>query len=508
MDKSKMLKILMVEDSESDAYFNIRALEKAGFQVLPEVVTTGPEMQAALGKQSWDLVLSDHNLPQFDSASALATFKAARLDVPFIIVSGAIGEEVAVNLMKNGAQDYVMKGNLARLAPVVERELQDAEIRRQRRKSEEKLLVSEERFRQVAEVAGEMIWEVDASMKYLYVNPVAEEVTGYTPEEIIGQFSIFDFFPSEARQGYKACLEEYFKAKKPVKNFSSTRVRKDGRVVILETSASPILDAENQLLGYRGTDNDITQRKQMEAEIGDLYQTEKSQRKRLQEEAEVKNLFINVLAHELRNPLTAIVVSSDMLQETENLKDEIKDRLATNINTSAKLLTRRLEELLDLARYSKGSIELKKQNCDMFEYLQEVIGRFLPSLEKRGQRLKVEILPELGQAVIDESRLEQVIINLLSNASKYSPEKSEISLKAGRESEGLFIEVTDKGIGISPEDQSRLFQPYYRAVKNQGIAGIGLGLVISNKIVEAHSGKIKIVSQVGQGSTFRVEIPG
>jgi PAS domain S-box-containing protein len=507
MEKSKTLKVLMVEDSESDALFNIRALEKAGFEVSPEVVTTGPEMRAALSKQEWDLVLSDHNLPQFDSASALAIFKTARLEVPFIIVSGAIGEETAVNLMKNGAQDYVMKGNLARLAPVVERELQDAEIRRQRRKSEEKLLASEERFRQVAEVAGEMIWEVDARMKYLYVNPVAEEVTGYTPEELVGKMSLFDLFPPEVKQGYKASLEEYFEAKKPVKNFTSTRVRKDGRVVILETSATPILDGQNQLLGYRGTDNDITQRKQMEAEIGDLYQTELSQRKKLQEEAEVKNLFINVLAHELRNPLTAIVVSSDMLQETEDLKDEIKDRLATNINTSAKLLTRRLEELLDLARYSKGAIDLKKQNIDMSEYLKQVIGRFSPSLEKRGQSLEVEIPAELGTSLIDESRLEQVIINLLSNASKYSAEKSEIKLKAVRELEGLYIDVTDQGIGISPEDQGKLFQPYYRAVKNQGIAGIGLGLAISSKIVEAHGGQIRIISQLGEGSTFRVVLP-
>jgi PAS domain S-box-containing protein len=507
MEKVKMLKILMVEDSESDAYFNTRALEKAGYQVTANVVTTGPEMQTALKNEKFDLVLSDHNLPQFDSVGALATFKAANLDVPFIIVSGAIGEEIAVNLMKNGAQDYVMKDNLARLAPVVERELQEAEMRRQRRKSEEKLLVSEERFRQVAQVAGEMIWEVDARMQYLYVNPVAEDVTGYLPEELIGRLSIFDLFPPEYRQGYQASLQEYFAAKKPLKNFTSTRIRKDGRVVIVESSATPILDKDGQLTGYRGTDNDITQHKKMQAEIDELYQKEKSQRKTLQDEAEVKNLFINVLAHELRNPLTAIVVSSEMLQDGPALKDDVRNRLATNINISAKLLSKRLEELLDLARYSKGAIELKKQNTEMQEYLVQVINRFMPSLEKRGQSLQVGIGPEIGSAVIDESRLEQVVINLLSNASKYSPEKSEIVFRAGRQGSELFIEVTDQGIGIAPEDQGKLFQPYFRAVKNQGITGIGLGLSISNKIVEAHGGIIRIISQLGQGSTFRVEIP-
>jgi two-component system sensor histidine kinase UhpB len=203
MEIERILKILMVEDSESDAYFNTRALEKAGYKVVADIVTTGPEMQAYLKNQKYDLVLSDHNLPQFDSSSALKIFKTANLEVPFIIVSGAIGEETAVNLMKNGAQDYVMKSNLARLAPVVERELEESEMRRQRRQSEAKLAVSEERFRQVAEVAGEMIWEVDARMHYLYVNPVAEQVTGYSPEELIGGMSIFDLFPEEVSQGYR-----------------------------------------------------------------------------------------------------------------------------------------------------------------------------------------------------------------------------------------------------------------------------------------------------------------
>jgi signal transduction histidine kinase len=288
---------------------------------------------------------------------------------------------------------------------------------------------------------------------------------------------------------------------------TGTRVRKDGLVVILETSATPVLGADDQLIGYRGTDNDITRRKQMESEIGDLYQKEKSQRKILQEEAEVKNLFINVLAHELRNPLTAIVVSSDMLQDGDDLQLEIRGKLATNINTSAKLLTKRLEELLDLARYSKGAIELKKQRLDLLEYLCQVAARFSPTLEKRAQTLQLDIPHDIGSAIIDESRLEQVIINLLSNASKYSLEKSEISLRAGRVKTRFFIEVIDHGMGIAPEDQFKLFMPYYRAVKNQGIAGIGLGLAISKKIVEAHGGQISIISQVGKGSTFRVEIP-
>jgi len=123
---------------DSDAALNIRALEMAGYEVSYEIVSTSAEMRAALDRGSYDLVLSDHNLPQFDSPAALAIFQERQLDIPFIIVSGAIGEETAVSLMKAGVHDYVMKDNLAKLGPAVERELRDAEVRRRRKESEEK----------------------------------------------------------------------------------------------------------------------------------------------------------------------------------------------------------------------------------------------------------------------------------------------------------------------------------------------------------------------------------
>ncbi len=502
-----MLRILMIEDLESDAYLNTRTLEMAGYEVNCEVISTASEMRSALEKGSYDLVLSDHNLPQFDSPSALAIFQERKLDIPFIIVSGAIGEEIAVSLMKSGAHDYVMKNNLARLAPAVERELREAEGRRCRKESEEKLRISEDRFRQVADIAGEMIWEIDQEMKYSYVNRVTESVTGFSSEELVGKKTIFDLFPQDVRQVYQNTLMECFKNMKTFRAFTSPRMRKDGRLIILETSAAPTVGPSGIFLGYRGTDTDVTKRKQMEAKISDLYNKEKEQRQKLQEEAEVKNLFINVLAHELRNPLTAVVVSSEMLQDTPDLKQELRMRLASNIYESAKMLTQRLDELLDLARYSKGTFELKRHSVNAPEFLQQVIERFNPTLVKRSQKLNVEISPDLHNINVDTSRIEQVIINLLSNASKYSPENCEITLKAIMEQNELRLEVVDRGSGIPKEEQSNLFQPYYRASKTQGIPGTGLGLAISQKIIEAHGGKIQVASKPGEGSTFSVLIP-
>jgi PAS domain S-box-containing protein len=504
---TKPINILAIEDSESDAALNIRALEHAGYEVAFELVDTADGMKDALNSGDFDIVLSDHNLPQFGSAAALALLKATCRDIPFIIVSGAIGEETAVELMKAGAQDYVIKGNLSRLAPAVERELKDAEARRERKRSAEKLRESEERFSRVVEIADEMIWEVNSEMLYLYVNPVSEIVTGYKPEEFIGKKYLFDLAPQEVREGYKAVIRDTYKNKTTIKGITSPCVRKDGRVIILETSATPMLDEKGDLIGFRGTGTDITERKNMEARIEELYQSEKVHRQTLQEEAEVKNIFIDVLAHELRNSLTSVVVSSDILHETPVLSDEMRNKLVKNISEGAKLLAKRLDELLDLARYSKGTLELKLQTIDVWEFIEQVVSRYKLNFEKRNQTLVFEIGGGLKLFKLDKSRVEQVIINLLSNAGKYSPEGSEIIMKAKVENSGLLIEVSDKGVGISLEDQNNLFQPYYRVGKNKGIPGVGLGLAVSKKIIEAHGGQISITSQLGQGSTFSINIP-
>src|SRR3990172_7176144 len=145
------LAVLMVEDSESDAQLIIRLLKKAGYDVVSEQVETAEQMRAAWGKGAWDIVISDYSLPQFDGRAALTLLRETGQDIPFIVVSGAIGEETAVAMMKAGAHDYLMKGNLPRLAPAVERELAQAETRQERKQAEEALRESENRYRSLFE---------------------------------------------------------------------------------------------------------------------------------------------------------------------------------------------------------------------------------------------------------------------------------------------------------------------------------------------------------------------
>jgi DNA-binding NtrC family response regulator len=144
----------LVEDSDDDAQLLLRELRHEGFNPLFERVDTMEAMNAALDRQEWDIIISDHAMPAFSSLRALALMKEKQLDLPFIIVSGLIGEEMAVAAMKSGAHDYLLKGRLARLGPAVQRELREAQVRQARRRSEEALRESEERFRQLAENIG------------------------------------------------------------------------------------------------------------------------------------------------------------------------------------------------------------------------------------------------------------------------------------------------------------------------------------------------------------------
>ena len=180
------LRVLLVEDQEDDAELILVALRQAGYAPQCRRVQTQPELVEALRSGSWDVILSDCNLPSFDAANALQIVKAFGLDLPFVVVSGAIGEETAVAFMKAGAHDYVMKGNLPRLAPAIERELRDAAERAARRLAEQALADSEERYRTIVDAAHDTILLVDADWCISFANRRAPDMLGYACDQLIG----------------------------------------------------------------------------------------------------------------------------------------------------------------------------------------------------------------------------------------------------------------------------------------------------------------------------------
>ncbi|MCG3145255.1 MAG: hypothetical protein HONDAALG_02818 [Gammaproteobacteria bacterium] len=180
---SQFLRALIVEDSESDAGLLLRHLERGGYIVEHVIVDNAADMQAALAEKTWDVVIADYVLPQFDAPTALKLLKESGQDIPFIVVSGSIGEDIAVRMMKSGASDYLLKENLTRLVPAVQRELREAAVRRERMRVEQDLRV----YGQVFEASCEAIAITDARRRIIAVNPAFSDITGYPPEDVIGR---------------------------------------------------------------------------------------------------------------------------------------------------------------------------------------------------------------------------------------------------------------------------------------------------------------------------------
>ena len=258
------LRILIVEDNNSDVEIEKRLLRKEGILFEDRVVETKEDFITELTEFKPDLILCDYSMPRFDGMRAILLRKELAPLTPFILVTGSMNEEVAVECMKAGADDYVLKQNLIRLVPAIKATLEKKEGLRKRMEAEAALRISEERFRQVAEIAGEFIWETDSTGIYTYVNKIVERILGYSPDEVIGKMYFYDFFESKNAEGLKAIAFKGFSEKTEIRNFENSNLHKDGHTVILSTTGMPIQDEEGNLLGYRGVDTDITEQKKAE----------------------------------------------------------------------------------------------------------------------------------------------------------------------------------------------------------------------------------------------------
>jgi PAS domain S-box-containing protein len=260
----KDLKILYVEDSERDAALLTRHLTREGYELSATRVDTADAVRAALENESWDVILCDYSMPELTALQTLAIVKEMHLDVPFIIISGTIGEETAVEAMIAGAHDYLMKDKLARLGHAIERELQEAENRRTCQLTEASLRQSEARYRRLLETTYEGIWITNADAKIAYVNQRMAEMIGLEPHEMVGKVS-WDFLAESSRVE----IDDRWKRRNSgAKDQYDLCLRhRDGSDVWTIVCANPVLDDQGNFAGSLCMLTDITERKRVEQEF-------------------------------------------------------------------------------------------------------------------------------------------------------------------------------------------------------------------------------------------------
>ncbi len=272
VSKPQSLRVLMVEDSERDELLIIRELKKGSYEPEHERVETADAFKRALSEKQWDIILCDYKMPNFSAPSAIALLKETNTDISVIIVSGAIGEDVAVECMRLGAHDYVMKTNLSRLCPAIARELEEAKVRVQRRQSEEALKESEKKYRLLADNIQDVIFMLDMHLQYTYISPSVKTMRGYEPEEVLKQQPIEQVLTPSSRDIALNNLSEIMELEKsgrreevPLSRTLQLEMwRKDGTTLWTDVRFSFIRDENQRPIAIMGVTRDITERKRAE----------------------------------------------------------------------------------------------------------------------------------------------------------------------------------------------------------------------------------------------------
>ncbi|OGP49498.1 MAG: hypothetical protein A2Y79_09340 [Deltaproteobacteria bacterium RBG_13_43_22] len=259
------LNVLIIEDSEDDYLLLLRELEKGDYDPIPQRVETAEALKTALQEKTWDIILSDYHLPRFSGFQALRLFQETGIDIPFILVSGMIGEELAVEAMRAGAHDYIMKGNLARLVPAIERELREVGERQRRRQTEDELQKEKERTIKYLEIAGVTIVALDQNGLVTLINRKGCEILGYGRDEIIGKKWFEIFIPKDFRAEAKRIFFQTLAGEiKPVEYFESPVITKEGKTRLFSWHNNFIIDESGKIIGTLSSGEDITERKRTE----------------------------------------------------------------------------------------------------------------------------------------------------------------------------------------------------------------------------------------------------
>jgi len=483
---SKALNLLQVEDCESDAALIVRLLEQAGYDVYAERVETAPQMRAALEKQAWNAIVADYHLPQFDAPSALAVLRESGLDIPFIVVSGAVGEDRAVAMMKAGAHDYLMKSNLLRLVPALEREIEEAMVRRERKLADEALRIERQETERSHQLLDAMFTaQVDA----VVVSDTAGIVIRSNPAAV----NMFGFDPTG--MGIAAIVEKLQMPGGP--GMSATRRALAGEIVVnleqptpdraFESSSLPMRDAAGEIMGAVTIVRDISEKKRAE------------QRLRQAQKLESIASLAGGIAHDFNNILTVVSGNISLALEESCPDCETRSILPAALESvqRAACLTRQL-----LAYAGKGAFIRKP--VPVSAIAEQAVAILRPSLAERIE-IVTDLAGDLPSLLMDPGQMEQVFSNLILNAVEAIPDGRPgfVTVRTGFEDHAVLIEVADNGCGIDAETQRRIFDPFFTTK----FPGRGLGLAAVEGIVRTLNGRIAVESAVGLGTRIRVVLP-
>ncbi|HXT10803.1 MAG TPA: response regulator [Candidatus Angelobacter sp.] len=489
------VRILHLEDTDTDRMFVRETLASEQFAAEIEVVQSRETFENALRSNIYDLIISDYSLPSFDGVTALSIAKKICPEIPFLFFSGTIGEEVAVDSLRGGASDYVLKQRPARLVPAIRRAIADAQERT-------RLRIAEEKIREQAALldkASDAIIVCDIERRIQFWSQGAERIYGWTAAEVVGKKLpdlVFDGNPPPDLEAAIKILNERGEWSGELQENT-----KDRGPVTIEARVTLIRDAQRRPKSLLIINTDVTERKQMEEQFL------RAQR------LESLGALISGIAHDLNNALSPVMMGIDILRT--NPQPEEARPIFDMVEASTRRGAEMVKQVLTFARGAdtgKSTVRLDR--------LVKEMGKMVTEVFPKNIKCQVNVSPGTWPVSGLATQLHQVLMNLCVNARdamsqggtlKLSVKNAQLkSSDVSRYPEAVpgdyvCVSVEDSGTGISPEQIAKLFQPFF-TTKGPG-KGTGLGLSTSRNIIKSHGGFIALDSQLGRGTEFVFYLP-
>lgn len=493
---NKQVKVLLVEDLPSDALLVLREIKKNNIEIQSHTVDSLDEYVSALHEFQPDIILSDYNLPTFNGMKALSLRKEIAPHTPFILVTGTNNEETAVECMKAGADDYIIKENLKRLGQAFMAALEKKALAQSNRNALEKLSI----LSRAVEQNPALIVITNREGKIEYVNPRFTEITGYSLNEIIGRTSRILRKDNHNRELSQSVWETLLAGKEWKGEFYNKK--KNGEHYWENAHISPLLNDAGEITHFVGIIEDITEKRQMLHDM--IIAKEKAEAA-----DKLKSAFINNISHEVRTPLNGILGFSEMLINADYSADH-KTAFLDIIKKSSTRLLNTINGYMDISMLVSGNVEVHNSRFFMNTMLEELRDEFLEACTEKNIELIIQkpLSASDFELNADKELLHKIWFQLLGNAVKYTTSGS-VSFGYRREKEGIAFFISDTGIGID-QDETRYIFDYFRQgddSQTRAFDGSGLGLSIARELVKLLKGTITVESVKNVGSTFTFTLP-
>jgi PAS domain S-box-containing protein len=496
------IRVLFGELHSNEVEPLLRSMENYWSDIKLEIASNIRECLKKLNEKSYDLLLLDYEPCQMNAIDILNEVIRNNFDIPVVIVSGEGDEELAVKAMKMGAYDYVVKneGYPRNLPPILSRAIKKYRSDKEKEKLYEEIRSLKDYMEKIYNTVADPIYVMDNEGRFVDLNKMGENLTGYKKEELLGMR-----FTELLAPEYLEKTMKRFKRRLQGEDFPPYEIEiitKDGRRVPLEIRATRL-----EGVGEIGIARDITEQKRLEEEL-------REHASELERSNTLKGLFIDIMGHDLLNSLTVIRGVVNLLTKEKELQ-EYKKHLSVIENNVERLI----ETLENVQVYMKlrGAGDLNREEVDLTGVAMDVIQEYRATAATKGIEI-IWRLPEKSPAKVSPF-IRHVFDNLISNAIKYSPDKGRVEVEIMDAERHYEIRVKDQGLGIPDEYKEVIFQRFERGGK-KGVKGTGLGLAIVKRVVELHEGRVRVTDNIVEhttkdgrikkkkkGSVFSVTIP-